>query len=202
MRPGEAKPVRAGTGHCFAAVFQWEAGKPMSPVPAQLWFGAGGKGTGPVLISLAQFLCLVEQGAVVDGQKKPQVRLEAGNGLEAFPGGKAGAPCEARGGTLAFLVSQGHSQIHGGVARIRLRRQIGATSCKRAAEIRARRPLGPDRGKGTPKKCPSWRGSPPRDTPRLHRFYPRADSRPKTKCGFSPLPKRASTHLAWFPRTA
>lgn len=76
-----------------------------------------------------------------------------------FQEGRRGLPARHR-GTLAFLVSQGHRQVHGGVARIRLRRQVSAASCKRAAEIRAWCPPGPDRGKGTPKKCPCWQGSP------------------------------------------
>lgn len=86
MKPREAKPLRTQVCCGQDLVTVWllfSNGKlenpflqgPISPVPvplpAQLWFGGGARGTGPSLTSLAQFLCMAEQGAVVEGQRKP-----------------------------------------------------------------------------------------------------------------------------------
>lgn len=168
----------------------------------------GSPGTDPVLISLAQFLCVAEQGAVMQGQKKPRARLEAGNCLEAFQGkGRDGGDRHSAEGTLAFLVAQSYSQIHRGVARIRLRRQVGAASCKQAVEIRAQLPCrgstppGQAQGAGTPKSCLSWLSSPTM-TGGLLCVSPSSELRRRPKRGSSPLPSRASTHLTWLPRTA
>lgn len=146
-------------------------------------------------------------------KKSPEQGWKLGIAWRIFGAGRQGS-LPGTEGTLAFLVSQGHGQIHRGVARICLRCQVGAASCKQAVEIRARcspadvvSPLGQAQGKGTPKRRPSWLGSPPWH-PRLLSFSPQAchalsprrlptssDSRPRTQCRSSPLPSRASTHL-------
>lgn len=86
-------------------------------------------------------------------------------------------------GTLAFLVSQGHCQIHRGVARICFCRQVSTASCKQAVAVRAQRapadtasPLGPVQGEETPKKHPSWPGSAPLH-PQAAQSFPPGTSR-------------------------
>lgn len=117
MKPREAKPGRSGQD-AVTIFLLFSSGRlenpfpqvsvPISAVPvlspAQHWFGGGARGTRPILISLSWFLCVAERGAVVEGQKKPRARLEAGNCLEAFRRGKAGLPAGHRGDTCLSCV--------------------------------------------------------------------------------------------------
>lgn len=107
---------------------------------------------------------------MLEGQKKPRARLEAENCPEAFQGkARDGGDRHSAEGTLAFLVAQSHSQIHRGVARIRLHRQVSAASCKQAVELRAQPPCrgsipsGSGTGCGDPQKLPVLAEQPHRD---------------------------------------
>jgi len=156
---------------------------------------------------------MAEHGAVVEGQKKPRARLEASNHPEASRGGKAGLPA-THGGDTCLSCVPGPRPDPSGCS------QNPPPSSGQPHELQAGSgdqgsalPPAQAGGEGTPKRCPSWLGSPPWH-PRLLSFSPPAwhalcprlptssDSRPSTKCPSPPLPSRASTHLTWLPRTA
>lgn len=231
MKPREAKPVRSQ--YCcgqdlVTVLLLFSSGRlenpflqepvPISPVPAlsagQLWFGGGARGTGPILISLARFLCVVEWGAVVEGQKKPGARLEAGNCLEAFRGGKAGLPARHGGVTCLSCVPgprpdpSGCSQNLPPSSGRRRELQAGSGDQGTALPCRHGVPSRSGAGQGDPQKVPILAGQPPMTPPGSSVSPPRcvtalslsqlptsSDSRPRTKCRSSPLPSRASTHL-------
>lgn len=128
-----------------------------SPVPAQLWFGGAERGTRTHPDSSGPVLCLAEQSSCRRRSKQsPKHSWKLGIAWRlpeqsSLPGKE---------GTLAFLVPQGHSQIHWGVARICLRRQVSAASCKQ--EVRAWHnlvpALGQSQGEEMPRNYTSRRG--------------------------------------------
>lgn len=142
---------------------------PISPVPAlspaQLWFGEGSRGTGPIF--LARFLCVAEQGAVVEGQRKPRAGLGARTCLEAFQGGKAGLPARHGGDTCLSCVPGPRPDPSGCSQNLPRssgrRRELQAGSGDQGMVLPCRHgvPSGSGTGRGDPQKVPVLAGQPP-----------------------------------------
>lgn len=199
MKPREAKPVRSHyrCGQEQVTIlflfFQWrlenpflQGPVPISPVPAlspaQLWFGGGARGTGPIWIFLVWFLWVAEPGAVVEGQKKPRARLEAGNCLEDFWGRKVGLPARHGGHTCLSYVPGPRPDPSGCSQNLPpssgRRHELQAGSGDQGTVLPCRRgvPSGSGTGQGDPQKTPVLAGQPPMASPAAQ-FLPPGVSR-------------------------